>query len=111
MLQSTSTSFPAAVELDKKKISEVSWRMMDNLFKFYVRFIERSTRCGGLHVISLTILKQPCQYDGDTIRKNKVPETIWGCKVNSTPARKPGCEEDEGRRDVQQWGGEERRGI
>jgi len=33
MLQSTSTSFPGAVELDKKKITEVSWRTMENLFK------------------------------------------------------------------------------
>jgi hypothetical protein len=33
MLQSTSTNFPGAVELDKKKITEVSWRTMENLFK------------------------------------------------------------------------------
>ena len=107
MLQSTSTSFPGAVELDKKKMREVSWRTMESLFKF-VRF--RFTAIGeeSSHVISLTIFKQPSQYDGNTIRKNKVNEAIWGCEVNSTPACQPGCRENEDCREIQQRGDEER---
>lgn len=82
---------------------------MENLFKLRQIHcaIDEAEAKWGLHVISLTIFKQPSQYDGDAIRKNKVPKAIWGCEVNSTPAREPGCRENEGGRDIQHWGDEE----